>query len=101
MLFINLHRDSDGVIHYGGDWRPTTSLDDALDSASREDGYVCTLELTDDGQFVKRRDETETVEMIVCERRFDNQDIEDCECGKHVVLPAEPDVGIFQPYLEG
>ena len=98
-IFINLHKDKSGP--HLGDGETHASLEEARQYASLHDGYLCTLELTDDGVPVRRHSGQDAIEMIRCERRFDNLEIEDCECGKHVVLPAEPDVGIFQPYLEG
>jgi len=35
---------------------------------------------------------------MYCEDHFNQNG--GCRCGEHVVLPAEPDVGINHPYLE-
>lgn len=98
MLFINLHTGTDG--HRLGDGETYDSLAEAQQAAAYFSDYLCTLELTDDGLYIQRHDDLEAVEMIRCERRFDNQEIEDCECGQHTLLPAEPDVGIMHSYLE-
>lgn len=98
MLFINLHTGKDG--HRLGDGETYDSLAEAQQAAAYFSDYICTLELTEDGYQIQRHDDLEAVEMIRCERRFDNQEIEDCECGQHVVLTPEPDLGFYGPTLE-
>lgn len=100
MIFINLHKEANGP--HLGDGETFATLESARQNAAyfEIDSYICTLELTDDGHLVRRHTDIEAIEMIVCERKFKNQDTEDCVCGHHHLMPAEPDVGIMNSYLE-
>ena len=98
MIFINLHKEANGP--HLGDGETFATLESARQNAAYFDDYICTLELTDDGQFVKRHADTAALDMIRCERKFSPFSPE-CGCGHHSVMGIETDIGIYQPYLEG